>query len=59
MLTENEISRIAVDICFKIHQQYGPGLFESVYEEIFCYEWSKIGIPFTRQIGVPLIYEQN
>lgn len=58
MLTENEISKIVVDICFKIYQQYGPGLFESVYEEIFCYEWSKIGIPFTRQIGVPLIHEQ-
>ena len=58
MLTENEISKIAVDLCFKIHQQYGPGLFESVYEEIFCYEWSKTGIPFTRQEGVPLIHEQ-
>ena len=58
MLTENEISKIAVDICFKIHQQYGPGLFESVYEEIFSYEWSKTGITFSRQIGVPLIHEQ-
>lgn len=38
MLTENEISKLVVDVCFKIHQQYGPGLFESVYEEIFCYE---------------------
>ncbi len=58
MLTENEISKIAVDICFKIHQQYGPGLFESVYEEIFCYEFSKTGILFTRQMGVPLVHEQ-
>jgi GxxExxY protein len=58
MLNENEISKIAVDICFKIHQQYGPGLFESVYEEIFCYEFSKTGIPFTRQMGVPLVHEQ-
>ena len=58
MLTENEISKIAVDICFKIHQQYGPGLFESVYEEIFCYELSKAGISFTRQMGVPLIHDQ-
>lgn len=58
MLTENEISKIAVDICFKIHHQYGPGLFESVYEEIFCYEFSKTRIPFARQMGVPLIHEQ-
>ena len=58
MLTENEISKIVVDRCFKIHQQYGPGLFESVYEEIFCYELSKTEIPFARQMGVPLVHEQ-
>ncbi len=57
-MTENEISRLVVDLCFKIHRQYGPGLFESVYEEIFCYEWAKNGIPFKRQQGVPLVHEQ-
>ncbi|MEO6228899.1 MAG: GxxExxY protein [Ferruginibacter sp.] len=57
MLTENEISRLVVDTCFKIHQKYGPGLFESVYEEIFCYELSKTGISFTRQQPIALIHE--
>ena len=57
-MTENEIAKIAVDICFKIHTQYGPGLFESVYEEIFCYELSKTGIPFYRQHPIPLIHEE-
>ena len=41
MLTENEIAKEVVDLCYKIHTQYGPGLFESVYEEVFCYEWQK------------------
>ncbi len=58
MPTENEISKLVVDLCFKIHTQYGPGLFESVYEEIFCYEWSKTEILFTRQHAVPLVHEQ-
>ena len=58
MLTENEIAKLVVDLCFKIHVQYGPGLFESVYEEIFCYEWQKNGIPFFRQYPVPLIHEE-
>ena len=58
MLTENEISRIVVDTCFKIHQQYGPGLFETVYEEIFCYEWGKTDIPFKRQYPIPLVHEE-
>ena len=57
-MTENEIAKIAVDICFKIHTQYGPGLFESVYEEIFGYELTKTGIPFKRQHPVPLIHEE-
>jgi len=34
-MNENDIVTLALDICFKIHRQYGPGLFESVYEEIF------------------------
>ncbi len=58
MLTENEISKLVVDLCFKIHKQYGPGLFEIVYEEIFCYEWVKNSIPFQRQCPIPLIHEE-
>ena len=54
---ENEISGKVVDTCIKIHKLYGPGLFESVYEEIFCYEWSKTGIPFVKQQAIPVIHE--
>lgn len=50
-MTENDLSRVIVDLCFKIHKKYGPELFESVYEEIFCYELGKTGIPFKRQHG--------
>lgn len=57
MPTENEIAKLVVDLCFKIHVQYGPGLFESVYEEIFFYEWQKNGIPILRQHPIPLIHE--
>ena len=56
-VTENEISKIVFDLSLKIHRQYGPGLLESVYEEIFCYELSKMHIPFRRQPGIPVIHE--
>ena len=56
-MNENDLSRVVVDICFRIHKQYGPGLFESVYEEIFSHEWNKTLIPFTRQQAIPLIHE--
>lgn len=57
-MNENELSKIVVDICFKIHSTLGPGLLESVYEEILCYELTKRGIPFTRQQGIPVVYEE-
>ena len=57
MAIENEIATLAVDLCFKIHKQYGPGLFESIYEEIFCYEWRKNQIPFSKQKSIPLVHE--
>lgn len=56
-MTENELSKIAVDICYKIHTTLGPGLLESVYEAAFAYELEKRGIPFTRQQGIIARYE--
>jgi GxxExxY protein len=56
-MTENELAAVAVDISFKIHKQYGPGLFESVYEEIFVYEWNKLNLAFARQKGIKVIHE--
>jgi GxxExxY protein len=56
-MNENELAKIAVDICFKIHTQYGAGLFENVYEKIFCYEWQKTGFSLKNQHGVAVIHE--
>ena len=47
----------ALDICFRIHKLYGPGLFESVYEEIFCYELQKEDVAFEKQRSIPLIHQ--
>lgn len=56
-MTENELSKIAVDCMFKIHKNLGPGLLESAYEECLFYELSKTGLPVERQKPLPLIYE--
>lgn len=56
-MTENELSKMVVNICFNIHKKYGPGLFESVYEGIFDHEWMKTGIPYVRQKGIKVIHE--
>ena len=56
-MTENELSRIIVDKSLKIHRALGPGLLESVYEEVLFYEFTTISIPCKRQVGIPVIYE--
>ena len=56
-MSENELAKIAVDICFKIHTKYGAGLFESVYEKIFCFEWNKTGLDVKRQHGIQVVHE--
>jgi GxxExxY protein len=56
-MKENEISGLAVDLCVRIHKKYGPGLFESVYEEILCYGLMKTGVSFQRQHPIPLVHE--
>lgn len=54
MIIENEISRIIVDTAFHIHRELGPGLFESVYEEIMNYELIERGLKVERQKAIPV-----
>ena len=56
-MTENEISRIIVDVAYKVHSKLGPGLLESVYEEILYFEFVKLGLQVQRQKAVPLIWD--
>ncbi|NWG29829.1 MAG: GxxExxY protein [Ignavibacteriaceae bacterium] len=56
-MNENEISKILVDCCFKVHNELGPGLLESVYEEVLSYEIIKRGLNLERQKGIPVVYD--
>ena len=54
---ENEIAKIVLDICFEIHRKLGPGLLESVYEEVLCYELVQHGLSFSRQKPLPVYWK--
>ena len=56
-MNENEISKILVDCCYKVHTELGPGLLESVYEEVLSYEIIKRGLNVERQKGIPVVYD--
>jgi GxxExxY protein len=55
-MIDNEISDRILDCCFKVHKNLGPGLFESVYEEILAFEMSNKHLHFERQKVLSLIY---
>ncbi|MDR7209503.1 GxxExxY protein [Flavobacterium piscis] len=57
-MTENEISAIVVDICYKMHVKLGPGLLESVYEAILYYELTKKGLFVERQKTLPVVWDE-
>ena len=57
-MTENEISRIVVNVCYKIHTKLGPGLLESVYKAILYYELTNRGLKVERQKPLPVIWDE-
>jgi GxxExxY protein len=57
-MTENEIAKIIVDRVFHIHTELGPGLLESVYEEILYYELSQNGFFVEKQKPIPVIWKE-
>jgi GxxExxY protein len=56
-MTENEISAVVVDVCYKIHVKLGPGLLESVYEAILYHELAKRGLSVERQKPLPVLWD--
>ena len=53
------LAKEIVDIAYQIHIELGPGLFESVYEEVFCIELTKRNINFKRQHSIDIFYKEH
>ncbi|HEY0040078.1 MAG TPA: GxxExxY protein, partial [Flavisolibacter sp.] len=53
----NNLTGEIIDAAIKIHKVLGPGLFESVYEEVMVYELAKRGMIVERQVAIPVHYE--
>jgi iron complex transport system substrate-binding protein len=50
----NEITGAIVDAAYRVHQDVGPGLFESVYEVVLADALTKKGFQVSRQVIVPI-----
>ena len=57
-LNENQLSKIILDACFKIHTRLGPGLLETVYEVVLAHELRKAGVMVARQVAIPIRYDE-
>ena len=56
-LNTEKIAKEVINSAFQVHKQLGPGLLEKVYETCFCYELSKAGLDFQRQVKMPIFYD--
>lgn len=56
-MTENEISYQVIGAIYKVYNELGPGLLESVYEAALCYQLRKDGLKVENQVKLPVMYD--
>ena len=58
-MTDNEITYQIRGAIYDVYKNLGPGLLESVYEEVLTFEIQQRGLKVDRQKQVPIIYKGN
>jgi GxxExxY protein len=56
MLLAGELTDRVIGLAITVHRHTGRGLLESVYEQCLCHELEQAGVPFARQVVVPVVY---
>jgi GxxExxY protein len=46
-----------IGLAIRMHRNLGPGLLESVYHQCLCWELHHDGLPFEREVPLPIVYE--
>ncbi len=57
MLMHQELTARIIGLAIEVHRTVGPGLLESVYNECLSDELAQAGIPFQREVPVPVTYK--
>jgi GxxExxY protein len=53
----DKLASIAVDTGFRLHRDLGPGLLESVYEQLLAAKLRSKGLDVATQVAIDLIHE--
>ncbi len=57
MVLYEELSEKIIGAAMEVHRATGPGLLESCYETMLCHELTVRGVPFRRQVELPVNYK--
>ena len=52
-----ELTQAIIGAAIEVHRHLGPGLLESVYEACLCHELELRGIPFRKELPMPVSYK--
>jgi GxxExxY protein len=56
-MNENDLSYVIRGAIFKVYNNLGPGLFETVYELALCHELTKEDLSVRYQVALPVMYD--
>lgn len=54
---EDDLSHRIIGAAIEVHKELGPGLLESAYEACLAREMELRGIPFERQLPLPVVHK--
>jgi GxxExxY protein len=55
---KDPLTHAVIGAAIEVHRHLGPGLLESVYEKCLCYEFDLRGLPYRKQVELPLVYKE-
>ncbi len=56
-MNENDITYKIIGAIYKVYNELGPGLLESIYEAALCYQLHKDGLRVENQVPLQIIYD--
>jgi len=55
----DDLTRDIIGAAIEVHNQLGPGLLETIYEQAMCHELALREIPYQQQVEVDIFYKDK